>query len=248
VRIPPLRGTALVVLDAKLVFALVDNFFGGDGRFQPRIEGRDFTLVETRVIGLTLERVFADMQDAWAPVLTLAFEYVNAEINPQFANIVSPTEVVVVSTFKLDLDGVGGELHVAYPYAMLEPIRELLDAGMQSDRASRDERWAQSIREETAYADVEVHATLAEVEMKLGDVLKLKAGDIVPVELPALVMLCAENVPLFRGRFGVVNGTNALEIVEPVKRAAWGAKPADKAAGVSPAPKAANGGVGSDKR
>ncbi|HEY8519068.1 MAG TPA: flagellar motor switch protein FliM [Gammaproteobacteria bacterium] len=242
VRVPPLRGTALVVIDAKLVFALVDNYFGGDGRFHPRIEGREFTLMESRVIQLTLERVFADMQEAWSPVLAVQFEYVSSEVNPQFANIVSPTEVVVVCTFRLDLDGVGGELHVAFPYAMLEPIRDLLDAGVQSDRTGKDERWAASIREEMGFAEVEVHATLAEVQMRLGDLLRLKAGDIVPVELPTLVTLCAENVPLFRGLVGVSNGVNAVQIVEPVK-SETGARIGEKTRGP-----ALNGAAGSDKR
>jgi flagellar motor switch protein FliM len=216
VRMPPLRGTALFVVDAKLVFALVDNYFGGDGRFHPRIEGREFTATESRVIQLTLERAFAGMQDAWSPVLTAQFEQVSSEVNPQFANIVSPTEVVVVSMFRLDIDGVGGELHLTFPYAMLEPIRELLDTGVQSDRADRDDRWPASIREEMSFAEVEVHATLAEVRMKISELLAVEAGDIIPVDLPPSVTLCAENVPLFHGRVGVANGVNAIQIVGPV--------------------------------
>lgn len=221
VHMRPLRGTALFVLDARLVFAIVDNYFGGAGRFHPRIEGRDFTLMENRVIQLTLERVFADLKEAWTPVMQVDFEYSSSEVNPQFANIVSPTEVVVVSAFKLDLDGVGGELHVTLPYSMIEPIRELLDAGLQSDRVGRDERWSASIRDEMGFAEVEVHATLAETNLTLSELLRLEAGDIVPIELPELVTLCAEGVPLFRGRMGVSDGINAVQIVEPVKREAW---------------------------
>lgn len=217
VRMHPLRGTVLFVVDARLVFVLVDNYFGGDGRFAPRIEGREFTLMENRVVQLTLQRAFADMQDAWSPVLSAEFEYVGAEVNPQFANIVSPTEVVVVSKFRLDLDGVGGELHVTFPYAMLEPIRDLLDAGVQSDRVGRDDRWSNSIQDEMGYAEVEIHATLAEVQLKVSELLALEAGDIVPVELPPTVTLCAEDMPLFHGRVGVTNGVNAIQIMEPVR-------------------------------
>ncbi len=221
VHMRPLRGTALFVIDARLVFAIVDNYFGGDGRFHPRIEGRDFTLMENRVIQLTLQRVFADLKEAWSPVMQVEFEYLSSEINPQFANIVSPTEVVVVSAFKLDLDGAGGELHVTLPYSMIEPIRDLLDTGLQSDRAGRDERWVASIREEMGFAPIEVHATLVEATIKLSELLRIEAGDIVPIELPQLVTLCAEGVPLFRCRMGVSNGINAVQIVEPVKREAW---------------------------
>ncbi len=221
VHMRPLRGTALFVIDARLVFSIVDNYFGGGGRFHPRVEGRDFTLMENRVIQLTLERIFADLKEAWSPVMQVEFEYLSSDINPQFANIVSPTEIVVVSAFKLDLDGSGGEIHVTLPYSMIEPIRELLDAGLQSDRTGRDERWTASIREEMGFAKVEVHATLVETTMRLSDLLRIEAGDVIPIELPPFVTLCAEGVPLFRCRVGVSNGINAVQILEPVKREAW---------------------------
>ncbi|MCC5866880.1 MAG: flagellar motor switch protein FliM [Gammaproteobacteria bacterium] len=218
IRVSPLRGTGLIVLDARLVFALVDNYFGGDGRFQNRVEGREFTAMENRVIEMTLARVFADMTEAWTALMPVEFEYINSEVNPQFANIVSPTEVVVISSFSLDMDGINGELHMTLPYSMLEPIRELLDAGIQSDRGSRDERWSRSIRHEMKAAEVEVHSSLVETHMTLGRVLELKAGDILPVELPDVVTLCAEEVPLFRARVGVADGQNALQILQPIAR------------------------------
>lgn len=218
IRVSPLRGTGLIVFDARLVFALVDNYFGGDGRFHTRIEGREFTAMENRVIELTLARVFADMQEAWTALMPVEFEHINSEVNPQFANIVSPTEVVVISSFSLDMEGVNGELHMTLPYSMLEPIRELLDAGIQSDRGSRDERWLRSIREEMQAAEVEVHSTLIESDMTLRRVLELKAGDILPVDLPDVVTLCADDVPLFRARVGVADGQNALQIIQPVAR------------------------------
>ena len=213
VRVPPLGGTGLFVLDAKLVFALVENYFGGHGRFYTRVEGREFSAMENRVIELALKYAFSDMKDAWQPVLNVAFDYVSSEVNPQFANIVSPTEVVVVSSFLLDLDGIGGEIHMTLPYSMIEPIRELLDAGVQSDRDTRDDRWSNAIHQEMERAEVELHAALLETELSLGALLELKAGDIIPVELPEQVTLCAEGVPLFRGEVGVANGNNAIQIL-----------------------------------
>ena len=133
VKMKPLRGTALFILDAKLVFKLVDNFFGGDGR-HAKIEGREFTPTELRVVRMVLEQAFVDLKEAWQAVLEMNFEYVNSEVNPAMANIVSPSEVVVVSTFHIELDGGGGDLHITMPYSMIEPIREMLDAGFQSDR------------------------------------------------------------------------------------------------------------------
>ena len=129
VKIRPLRGAGLFIFDAKLVFKLVDNFFGGDGR-HAKIEGREFTPTEIRVVHMVLEQVFIDMQEAWSAVFKVEFDYVNSEVNPAMANIVSPSEVIVISTFHIELDGGGGDLHLAIPYSTIEPIREVLDAGV----------------------------------------------------------------------------------------------------------------------
>lgn len=210
VRIKPLRGTALVVMEPRLVFTVIDNFFGGDGRFHARIEGRDFTATENRVIQIMLVELFAAMVEAWAPVLPLEFEYLNSEINPQFANIVSPTETVVVSRFHVELDGGGGEIHLTLPYAMVEPIRTLLDAGVQSDRVDRDDRWSETLHEEILDADVELSTLLLETEISIGDFLQLRPGDVIPVQLPELTTVFAEDVPIFRGRYGQANGHKAV--------------------------------------
>lgn len=129
IKMKPLRGTGLVVFEPTLVFAVLDNFFGGAGRFPAKIEGREFTPTEMRVIQLMLKQAFADLTEAWSPVMSFEFEYVNSEVNPHFASIVSPREYVVVSKFHVELEGGGGEMHVTLPYSMLEPLRELLDAG-----------------------------------------------------------------------------------------------------------------------
>ena len=130
VRFRPLKGTALITLEARLVFILVENFFGGEGRFRTKIEGREFTPTERRIIQKLLKMVFADYKEAWAPVMDAEFEYLDSEVNPSMANIVSPSEVLVVNQFHIDLDGGGGDLHICFPYSMIEPIRELLDAGV----------------------------------------------------------------------------------------------------------------------
>ena len=217
VKIKPLRGTGLMVIDPKLVFILVDNYFGGDGRFHTKIEGREFTPTEMRVIEMMLNLTFRDFKEAWAPVMAVEFEYINSEVNPQFANIVSPTEVVVVTTFHVELDGGGGDLHITMPYSMVEPIREILDAGVQSDREDIDDRWAQSLQEEMKEAEVEVSSVLTKVDLSLGEVLKIKAGDIIPIDLPDTVSLYAEDIPVFRGYFGVHEGVNSIKIIKPIK-------------------------------
>ncbi len=218
VKFRPLRGTALFVMDPTLIFALVDCYFGGSGKFYNKVEGRDFTPTEMRIIRLLLDTIFADLEEAWKPVLPAKFEYVNSEVNPQFANIVSPSEVMVVSTIHVELDGGGGDLHFAFPYTMIEPIRDLLDAGIQSDQGDTDDRWERSLRSEVESAELEVSSVLAEVELTLKDIFEMKPGDIIPFDMQETVHLMTEDVPLFRCRLGTSEGHFALQINEKVER------------------------------
>lgn len=221
VQMSPLQGTSLLVFDPKLVFMMVDNYFGGSGRAYARrsyarIEGREFTPTEVRVVQLVLDKVFADLEQAWEPVLAVRFEYLQAEPNPQFATIVSPSEVVVVSTFFVEFDGGGGEFHITLPYAMLEPIRELLEVGRQSGSSQVDERWDQALQEKILEAEVELSCTLAETQLSLREILALEPGDILPIELPSILTAQADGVPVFRARYGVHNDNYALKVVEPL--------------------------------
>jgi flagellar motor switch protein FliM len=218
VRLNPLRGKGLFVLDPKLVFSVVDAYFGGTGRFHTKIEGREFTPTELRVVKMLLDLAFTDMREAWKPVLNVKFEYVGSEVNPQFANIVSPSEVVVVTTLHIDLESGGGDLHICLPYSMVEPIRDLLDAGVQSDRGDRDERWEISLREEIMSAKVELSSVLAETEISMKELSGLKEGDIIPLDIPEVVEVCAAEVPIFRGQVGVSEGNYAIKIREKIDR------------------------------
>jgi flagellar motor switch protein FliM len=217
VKIQPLRGTALIVLDPKLVFAAVDNFFGGNGRFA-KIEGREFTATEHRVIQMLLKHVFTDVKEAWSHVARLDIEYLNSEINPHFANIVSPTEIVVITSFHVELDGGGGDVHITMPYAMIEPLRELLDAGVASDRVEHDERWVQALKEELEDAEVELSTMLGRGRITMQQLLDLRPGDILPCDFSGRATVLAENVPIFRGTFGVSHGQQAVQIEERVTR------------------------------
>ena len=216
VRVHPLRGTALFVLEPKLVFALVDNFFGGGGRFHTKIEGREFTPTELRVIQMVLDIAFKDLSQAWTPVMNVEFDYQGSEVNPHFANIVSPTEVVVVNTFRVELEGGGGDMHVTMPYSMVEPIRQLLDAGVQSASSDRDERWTRAIREEMKQARVDLKSMLVEATLSLRELKEMRAGDVIPIDIPELVTLEAVDTPVFRGKFGIYNGSRAVKILQKI--------------------------------
>jgi flagellar motor switch protein FliM len=215
VRIRPWRGMALIVLDPKLVFAVVDQFFGGTGR-HAKIEGREFTATEYRIIQMVLQGVFANMHEAWSHIAAIEVEYVKAEINPHFASIVSPSEIVVITSFQIELDGAGGELHITMPYAMIEPLREVLDSGMASDQMDKDERWPLCLREEIEYAEVELTTVLTYASITVAGLLNLKVGDILPCDFSGHVVVRAEDVPVFRGSFGVSGGQQAVKIEERI--------------------------------
>lgn len=218
VRFHPLKGTALITMEARLVFILVDNFFGGDGRFHAKIEGREFTPTERRIVQLLLKIIFEDYKEAWAPVMDVEFDYLDSEVNPAMANIVSPTEVVVINSFHIEVDGGGGDFHITMPYSMIEPIRELLDAGVQSDKQDTDMRWSQALHDEIMDVKVGLDATVVEHELKLKDVMNFKAGDIIPIELPEFIMMKIEDLPTYRCKMGRSRDNLALKICEKIPR------------------------------
>ncbi|WP_112461812.1 flagellar motor switch protein FliM [Vibrio variabilis] len=218
VRFRPLKGTALITMEARLVFILVENFFGGDGRFHAKIEGREFTPTERRIIQLLMKTVFEDYKEAWSPVMGVEFEYLDSEVNPSMANIVSPTEVIVVSSFHIEVDGGGGDFHVVMPYSMVEPIRELLDAGVQSDKMETDVRWSSALREEIMDVPVNFRVNLLEKDVSLRDLMELQAGDIIPIEMPENATMFVEDLPTFRVKMGRSGEKVAVQVSEKIRR------------------------------
>jgi len=218
VRFRPLKGTGLITMEARLVFILVDNFFGGDGRYHAKIEGREFTPTERRIIQMLLKLIFEDYKEAWAPVMDVSFEYLDSEVNPAMANIVSPTEVVVISSFHIELDGGGGDFHVSLPYSMLEPIRELLDAGVQSDKEDTDLRWSKALRDEIMDVKVELTTHMLDIDLPLRKIMELKPGDIIPIDMPEHITVLIEELPTFRAKLGRSRDNVALKITDKIPR------------------------------
>ncbi len=196
VRFRPLKGTGLITMEARLVFILVDNFFGGDGRYHAKIEGREFTPTERRIIQMLLKIIFEDYKEAWAPVMDVSFEYLDSEVNPAMAN----------------------NFHVSLPYSMLEPIRELLDAGVQSDKEDTDLRWSKALRDEIMDVKVALTTHMLDVDVPLRDVMEFKPGDIIPVEMPETITVLIEDLPTFRAKLGRSRDNLALKIVEKIAR------------------------------
>jgi flagellar motor switch protein FliM len=208
----PLRGTALIVIDPTLVFLVVDNMFGGDGRFHTRVEGRDFTLTEQRIIQRILDIVFECYAKSWEPVYPLAFEYIRSEMNTQFANIATPNEVVVVTTFNIELGSASGEMHFCMPYSMVEPIRDLLTSALQGEVLGADKRWVKLMTQQVQAAEVEILANLATTNMQLGDVLNMKVGDVIPLRIEESIEAKIDGVPVMLCKYGLFNGQYALRV------------------------------------
>ena len=212
VQVKPLRGTGLIVLDPNLVFLVVDNMFGGDGRFHNRVEGRDFTATEQRIIQGLLGVIFSEYEKAWKPVFEITFEYTRSEMNTQFANIATPAEVIVAVTFNIEFSGASSEMHVCLPYSMVEPIRDILYSTMHSDQVSSDKRWTSTLRRQLQKAELELVVPLGSRQITLGEIMKMKVGDIIPFPIADLVTVNVNDAPVMKARYGVREGQYALKI------------------------------------
>ena len=216
IRMHQLNGMGLLVFDPLLVFLAVDNYFGGGGRIRQEPDKSAFSPTERRIVQLMLNLAFDDLRQAWQPVTALDFEQVKTEVNPRFAPIVTPSELVVVMRFAIGLDGGSGKLHLVVPLAMLEPVRERLESGPLDSGLMDDHQWLACLRREILKARVELTSVLVEIPMSLRQVLALQAGDVLPVELGDRVVIRAAGVPVLAGRFGHHNGRNAVELEEPI--------------------------------
>ena len=212
VQTKPLRGNSLMIFDPTLVFTVVDNMFGGDSRFHTRVEGRDFTPTEQRIIQRMLAVVLECYNKAWQPVFPLAMEYLRSEMHTQFATIATPSEIVVTSTFAIELGSAGGEIHVVTPYSTLEPIRDQLYSTTQGDSAEPDNRWMQMLSRQVQHAEVELTAHLARAPITLAQVLGMRRGDVIGMDIKPTLTAEVDGVPIFECRYGVLNGQYAIKV------------------------------------
>lgn len=224
----PLRGTGLIVFDPNLVFLVVDNMFGGDGRFHTRVEGRDFTPTEQRIIQGMLNVVFNEYGRAWAPVYKLDLEYVRSEMNSQFANIATPSEIVVSTTFSLELGGAQAEMHICFPYSMMEPIRDMIYSTMQSDHLTQDNRWIKLLGRQLQAAEVELVCNLGTARVTLRDIVNMQVGDVLPLSVPELLSAEIDGIPVLEVHYGTRNGRYSIKVERTVaEREAESTPPGD---------------------
>ncbi|MBE7417753.1 MAG: flagellar motor switch protein FliM [Ideonella sp.] len=208
----PLRGSGLIVLEPNLVFAAIDAMFGGIGKFHTRIEGREFSPTEHRVIQRLLECLCSEYHKAWAGIYPLELEYQRSEMQPQFCNIATPGEIVVSSSFTFEFGDASGSMHLCIPYATLEPIRDVLYATAQGDSGEPDQRWVKLLKQEIQAAEVAMVAELAHAQATVEQLLALKAGDFIELDLEPLIQAKVDGVPVFDCHYGTSSGKYALRI------------------------------------
>ena len=210
--VKPLRGSGLIVSDPSLVFAVIDALFGGIGKYHTRIEGRDFSPTELRVILRLVETICAEYKKAWTGIYPLELEYQRSEMQPQFANIATPSEVVVATNFTLEIGETTGSVHFCIPYSTLEPIRDVLYSTIQGDAAEPDRRWVNLLTHQIQSAEVELVAELASAGATVEQLLSFKPGDFVELDLQPMIKAKVSGVPVFDAHYGTSNNRYAIKI------------------------------------
>ena len=219
-RMEPLRGHGLMVVESKLVSAIVDTFFGGTGSQEAKITGRDFSAIEIRMTKNVVLSALKDLEKAWKPVHAVSTNYVRSEVNPQFAAIVPPTDIVLVILFYIELENISGSITICLPYAAIEPIIPKLKAQFQSEEMEIDQVWVRRLRTELLQTEVEMVAELGVSDTTPGRLLEFKVGDTIMLgnDVTDPLFIKVEGVPKFKGFSGVSRGTKAIQVTEVIER------------------------------
>jgi len=216
IKLNGLRGNGLIVIEPQIIFNSLDRFFGGGGKSRTTVEGmREFTPTESRVIQMIVQGVFSDLKKSWDPVYKLDFEHVNSEINPQFAQIVDDSDLVIISDFEIEMaNDISGTIQVVYPFGAMKPIRHLLKNQVQADYADeRDRAWKRQLKDCVKDVELDLKSDLAYPRISLLDLMNLKVGDIIPIKMPDTVVVQVEGVPTYEGIYGTVNGHAAIRLL-----------------------------------
>ncbi len=212
VAIRPLRGSGLVVCEPTLVFGVIDTLYGGIGKFQTRIEGRDFSATEQRVINRLVDVITAEYKKAWKGIYPLELDYQRSEMQPQFANIATPSEIVISTSFQLEIGDITGAIHFCFPYSTLEPIRDVLYSSTQGDSIEVDRRWVNVLTREIQAAEVTLVAELARAGATVEQLLSMKKGDFIELERQPRIQATVDGVPIFECQYGTHNSKYAIRI------------------------------------
>ena len=212
VAIRPLRGSGLIVCEPALVFGVIDTLYGGIGKFQTRIEGRDFSATEQRVINRLVDVITAEYKKAWKGIYPLELEYQRSEMQPQFANIATPSEIVISTSFQLEIGDITGAIHFCFPYSTLEPIRDVLYSSTQGDSIEVDRRWVNLLTREIQAAEITLVAELAKADATIEQLLAMKKGDFIELDRQPKIQASVDGVPIFECQYGTHNAKYAIRI------------------------------------
>ena len=213
IHLNPLRGTALMVFAPSLVFMAVDNLFGGDGRFPTKVDGREFTHTEQRVIKRMLRLALDAYRDAWSAIYKLEVEYVRSEIQVKFTNITtSPNDIVVTTPFTVEVGALSGEFNICIPFSMIEPLRELLVNPPLENSKQEDQHWRDTLSKQVQHSELELVANFVDIPLRLSEVLKLQPGDVLPIEKPEKLIANVDGVRVLSSQYGSQNGQYALRV------------------------------------
>jgi flagellar motor switch protein FliM len=212
VAMKPLRGNGLVVCEPALVFGVIDTLYGGVGKFQTRIEGRDFSATEQRVINRLVEVITTEYNKAWKGIYPLELEYQRSEMQPQFANVATPSEIVISTSFQLEIGEISGAIHFCFPYSTLEPIRDVLYSSTQGDSVEVDRRWVNVLTREIQAAEVTMVAELARADATVEQLLAMRVGDFIELDREPLIEVTVDGVPIFECQYGTHNAKYAIRI------------------------------------
>jgi len=227
VRMPPLRGNTLFVLEPGLVFAAIDNLFGSDGRYEAPAGNRDFSITEQRVILRLLDMVMDEYRESWRPVHTMNLEYVRSESDPRFAGVATLSDIVVVSTLRIEIGSRGGNLHICIPYSSIEPMREVFYANVDGERAQPDQRWAQLLQNQVQAAEVDMVVQLSEIQVSIQQILNMRAGDVITLDMPERIIASVDGVPIFECQYGTSKNQYAIRVGKVLAASSAGNQPGD---------------------
>jgi len=213
----PLHGSCLFIFDPSLIYLTVDSLFGGDGRFHTRIEGREFTPTEQKIIHRMLEFVWKDYGAAWKNVKPLEFDLVRSEINPQFANIATPTEVVVSTSFQIEMGSANGAVHVCMPYTMIEPVRDQLMSTLHGEAMETDARWHKTLRHQLESSSVELIVPLASKKISVEELIGFESGDIIPIEISDTIRARVDGVDVLEATYGTHRNRYSIKVSKLIR-------------------------------
>jgi flagellar motor switch protein FliM len=219
-KMEPLRGNIIIVLESKLVFTLVDVFFGGRGADTYKVEGREFTSIENRLVKKVVHLMMGDLTEAWKSIQPVSLHFVRSEVNPQFVSIVPPDDSVLVISFELEMENTTGTVTLCFPYSSLEPIKDKLQGVAQSDPREVDDIWIERFKKQLQEVPVEVVVELGNATIKSKELLNLAVGDVISLHTYSndLLEVKLEGIAKFRGYPGLYRGNQALQVSHVVER------------------------------